>query len=108
MQAIVINLVLGVFWLFFGGAILVAERGNPFGSPPFGISFGWWCMVLALYNTVKLLINWSAMNRRREMIRQSEPLSSLAKHGTQRPEQPPDPNFQFTEKPPPAPDNTNP
>ena len=110
MQWIVINFVLAVFWLFFGGAILIAEYAYHWRIEyrPFGISIGWWIMLLVLYNMVKVLVNWSVLSRqRRQESVESPPLSSLARHKPPRVEQPIDPNFQFTDKPP-EPENKGP
>jgi hypothetical protein len=101
MQAIIINLSLAVFWLFFGGAILVAEHVNgPFAYQPLGISLGWWCLLLSLFNWVRVLTTWAGQRRRRKAPVEPQPLSSLAERKPPRPQQPIDPNFQFTEKPP--------
>src|SRR5262245_47490067 len=101
MQAIIINLSLAVFWLFFGGAILVAEHVNgPFAYQPLGISLGWWCLLLSLFNWVRVLTTWAGQQRRRRQAPvEPQPLSTLAERKPPRVEQPIDPNFQFTDKP---------
>jgi hypothetical protein len=67
MNAIIINLALAVFWLFLGIGILVVEqiRGESlFGGPI--ISPGWLCLVLAVYNTIRVLTTWSYVKKQRQ------------------------------------------
>jgi hypothetical protein len=97
-----INLPLGVFWLFLGGAILIYESINgPFAPRPLNVSLGWWLILLSLYNWMKVARHlW--WNRRPSEPPPEMPETTLARRTEQpRPTEPPDPNFQFTDQPPP-------
>lgn len=104
MNPIIINLSLAVFWLFLGAAILAAEfMQGKFAYRPLGISLGWWALLLSAFNWFRVWMTWSSMQARRERAEAAEAeLRSVQRQ--LRPEQPPDPNFKFTDQPPPAPE----
>ncbi len=97
-----INLPLGVFWLFLGGALLVLEKNQVLTTPhPAGVPLGWWLMILSLYNFMK--VGRHLWSRRQPAQPPAEmPETSLARREPlPKASEPPDPNFQFTDQPPP-------
>jgi hypothetical protein len=99
MLGVMINLSLAVFWLFLGGAILASEAiHGPQPYRPFGVSIGWWVMLLTGYNGLRAWMTWLAVKKRRAW-RESEEDSRMYRRRRDRSEEPPDPNFQFTEEP---------
>jgi hypothetical protein len=101
-----INLPLGVFWLFLGGAILAYEYGYGRPVPHFlDISLGWWVLLLSLYNWSKVARALWFMRKPAEEPEEDQPETTLARRDKAPREQTPDPNFKFTDQPPPAPDN---
>jgi hypothetical protein len=99
--------VLAIFWLVAGAAWIIYDNyggGNGVWIiPGLGWSPGWVCLLLAVYN---LLRWWSrrvgrsgfeaeyrARLQRRDYLRNPPPVRR----------EPPDPNFIFTDEPPPAP-----
>jgi hypothetical protein len=101
MSSIIINMSLAVFWLFLGGAILISEWiGGPIVRGPFDISLGWWCLLLAVFNCVRVLGIYYTQRRRQMQIDADEPARRpFAHREPRRHDEPPDPNFQFTEPP---------
>jgi len=103
MSGMLVNLVLAVFWLCLGSAILIHEQVN---EPlkwrlPGNMSPGWLAILLAFYNTVRVLTIWKFSPRARPEPDETE---TVRPRPAPRLEQPPDPNFQFTDTP--APRNT--
>jgi hypothetical protein len=97
MQGIIISLSLAVFWLCLGGTILIYEWLNgPLTYRPLNVSLGWWCLALSAYNWLRVARTWSSVKERQPAAPAE---SSLARRGPHKPEQPPDPNFQFTDSP---------
>jgi hypothetical protein len=98
MNAILVNLILAVFWLCLGLAILVHEHVN---EPlkwrlPGNMSPGVLALLLALYNTIRVFTIWKFSPRRKPV---ADELDSVRPNPAPRLEQAPDPNFQFTDAP---------
>ena len=104
MNVLVVNLTMGVFWLFLGFGVLAAESmWGPLGYRPLGISVGWWALILSTYNWVKLAIYWFGRSRRKAMVTDwEEQRTTLARREAREKGAPPapDPTFQFTDQPP--------
>jgi len=104
-----INLPLGVFWLFLGGAMLAYEYAYGRPVPHFaGVSLGWWVILLSLYNWSKVARALWTMRRPADTEEEEVPETTLARREKPARDTPPDPNFQFTDPPPPAPDPKKP
>jgi len=108
MNVFVVNLTMGVFWLFLGFGILTAEAlWGPLSYRPLGVSLGWFALILSLYNWIKLGLYWFARSRRRAMATDwEEQRTTLARREAREQGDPPapDPTFRLTDRPP-GPDN---
>jgi hypothetical protein len=101
-----LNLPLAVFWLVLGVAMLLWHASTPdalgrniLGT---GLSAGWLCLLLGLYNLVRWWSIRSYAIRQRQFREEANALRR--REGPSRPVQEPDPNFNFTDPPtPPAP-----
>jgi len=109
MMGIIVKLSFAVFWLFFGATILIAEynRGQQLVPGPFGVSLGWWCILLSVYNWIRFVLTWLFQRRRPPAEREGIMTSLRPQHlnqprTTDAEPQPADPNPQITEKPPPT------
>jgi hypothetical protein len=93
-------LIFALFWLMFGVALLVRQAisGDPGWSMPVGeyrVSWGWLMMVLVVYNLARW---WSVRSARAARRRQSEPLIHRQDVPANRDPEPPNPDFDFTDK----------
>jgi hypothetical protein len=88
-------LVMALAWLSLALVAFVIPRLNPDGQPwtIMDIPVSWIAVVLCVYN----LIHWWARRHRHPDRRLLRPTPPRPVH----PEQPPDPNFNFTDNPPP-------
>jgi hypothetical protein len=99
----VINLILAIVWLL-GAAVVFAyemqtgDRGLRIRGTD--LSMGWLLLVLALYNLARWLSIRSGQSAQRA-FRQDLEQRHRAGQLHQRREEPPDPNFDFTDRPPP-------
>lgn len=98
MNGMLVNLVLAVFWLCLGLAILVHEHVN---EPlkwrlPGNMSPGWLAILLAGYNLIRVLTSWRFGPRPKPEA--AEPESTVRPRPAPRLE-PPNPDFQFTDTP---------
>jgi hypothetical protein len=105
MNPFIINLSLAMFWAFLAAGIFTAEFVNgPLPWRPFGVSAGWFAVVLAVFNSVRVLGIWWFRQRQRQWEEGPSDSEVLRKRfhrdEPRRPPQPPDPNFQFTDEPP--------
>ena len=99
-----LNLIMCAFWLLVAAALLITgyTTGKWYltvnlGGGPF--SGGWLALILALYNLARW---WSVRSYRRQRQAEQEAFAQRAqRHRAEGrgPEQPPDPNFNFTELP---------
>jgi hypothetical protein len=100
-----LNLIACGFWLLIAAAIFITGLATGkwylnvhLGDfPPF--SSGWLALLLALYNLARW---WSIRSYRRQRLAEQDALAKrFHRHRDERrePEQPPDPNFNFTEPP---------
>ncbi len=101
------NLILALLWLLGGIAVLAYDYFT--GGVPFlrirgtDLSFGWLLLVLGAYNLARW---WSLRCSRAAQQAQwmAQAQRHRAAHHRERPEDPPDPNFNFTDQPPPPAD----
>jgi hypothetical protein len=99
-----LNLILAVVWVVVGVAWVVWDAASGGPDPnwrgPFGLSPGWVMFLLAGYNVVRWLLRPRRGPRRDEL---HEALEARRRPRGERPEPPgpPDPNFVFTDEPPP-------
>jgi hypothetical protein len=110
MANVFIKVILAAVFLCIGAVMLYVKATTGQLPPPFdrdfvGINPGWLAIIFGVINLLRAWIAWIEAKRRRgepgaeELLRQRwqrprrEP----------RPEQPPDPNFQFTDEPGPKP-----
>ncbi len=102
MNPVIINLIFAGIWLSCGVTLLLHEHmsGRLVIAAPSGINPGWLCILLAAWNLFRAWYNWLFRRRRQRQIEDDEALRRNWKEH-QRPEQPPDPNFQFTDGPEP-------
>jgi hypothetical protein len=101
MNWIIINLALAVFWLFLGTGILVVERMR--GQSLFGpviISPGWLALVLAVYNTIRVVTMWKYAQEQRRIA--EEEREAAHQQFLQRPVEVVHPEFRITEEKPAA------
>jgi hypothetical protein len=95
-----LNLIACVFWLIVAAAIFVSgDQRFVFQIGAVRFSSGWLALLLALYNVVRW---WSIRSYRRQRQAEQEALAKrFQRHQDERrdPEQPPDPNFNFTDPP---------
>lgn len=103
-----VNLVLMVVWLAVGVALLLWQWVNPqnpyanfWGS---GLSVGWVAILLAVYNLVRWCAD-RAYRARQEAAREAQYPRQRDEHAP-RPPQKPDPNFNFSDRPPKPEDET--
>jgi hypothetical protein len=108
MSSLLIYAVIVTFWFVTGAFFLTLDL--LYGWPRLNvyvlhrdISPAWPCFLFGAYSAVRLLMTWNYQQlkmRRRvaEEIRRDQ--LSARRHA--RPDEPPDPNFQFTEAPPPT------
>jgi hypothetical protein len=95
-----VNLIACAFWLIV--AAVIFATGDPRFVLHLGgvqLSSGWLALVLALYNVARW---WSLRSYRRQRQEEQEALARRFRRRDEelpRPEQPPDPNFNFTEPP---------
>jgi hypothetical protein len=94
----VLYLVMAMVWLTLALAAFVMPHinpdGNPWTIPNTQISAGWIGLLFFGYNMAR----WWGTRRRETDRRLLRPTPARPVH----PEQPPDPNFNFSDKPPPA------
>jgi transposase len=98
---------LALFWLVLGMGVLVwhARTGDPRGRLPFReypISYGWFMLVLSLYNLVRWRRDRLWKLRQREVREQERIALAARRPGRHRTEvqEPPNPDFNFTDEPP--------
>lgn len=96
-----INLFLAFFWMVAGCGIMIWDSQKP-GGPTFvirgtTISIGWLGVIMGLYNVVR----WWAV-RSNQALRRAREEEEARRHlaAQRRPTVEPDPNFQFTDRPP--------
>jgi hypothetical protein len=104
-----INLILALFWLMLGVLLLldpyVGAKADPGWFIRIGksqVPVGWLCLLLALYNSVRWWMtrhSRAARWRQREVARREELKRRL--RSSKDVEKAVDPNFQFTDQPPP-------
>jgi hypothetical protein len=99
------NLFMAVVWLVIGVGLLTWQYLHPENHDMTirgtGISFGWLPFLLVLYNLARWFIdrsNFRGGRVREELDRRDRPPSTPE---PQRPAVTPDPNFNFTDEPPP-------
>jgi hypothetical protein len=97
--------ILAICWFVVGVGWIVYDTytGTPaLAIPGVGCSPGWVCLLLALYNFVRW---WG--RRQSRAHREAERHARLERHYRHHPPpvrlEPPDPNFDFSDKPPPPP-----
>jgi hypothetical protein len=93
------NQALAIIWLLVGLALIGyhAATGDANGTFPLGgrrVSVGWVALALALYNVGRV---WLARS-----FRQDAQLSRIRERPRREPGSDPDPNFNFTDDPPPS------
>jgi hypothetical protein len=103
------NLFLAFVWLLLAALVFARQQlgGDPHWYLPVGgvqVSYGWLALALTAYN----LVRWGSLRAAR--ARQREWQLAQGKRAAQgrwderrEPAGPPDPNFVFTDEPPPAP-----
>jgi hypothetical protein len=110
MANVFIKVILAVVFLSVGGIMLYVKAVSGRLPPPFdndfvGINPGWLAIIFGILNLLRAWVAWADIKRRR-MGAQAE---NLLRHRWERhhrnpqSEQPPDPNFQFTDEPGPKP-----
>jgi hypothetical protein len=95
----VLNLILAVVWLVLAAVLLALDysSGKPVATiRGTNLSLGWLLLVLGLYN----LARWWSIRSVERARRAREVPPSYRRHFTPRRDEPPDPNFDFTEEPP--------
>jgi hypothetical protein len=100
MNAVVINLTLAAFWLFFGVGLLVHEQmaGRLVISLPNGMNPGWLGILFAGFNLFRAWYNWNFYRRRQRQRQEEQALrGQWERHHDS--ERQPDPTFQFTDEP---------
>jgi membrane protein implicated in regulation of membrane protease activity len=96
MNWIMINLALAVIWLFLGAGILVVEAIR--GQSLFGgviISPGWLCLLLAVYNGVRVATMWKLVKEQRQAQEEEE---KEREQFLQRPAEVVNPELRLTEE----------
>lgn len=96
MNLMLINLILALFWVVVAVLLFVFHKGGNQGLIPIPLYI--LALVLAIYN----LVRWWSMRVAAAQRRQGEEMirkPSLHRAGDDRP---PDPNFVFTDSPPPS------
>lgn len=97
-----LNLIMAVCWLVVGGTFLIWHWLDP--QAPLGyirgtnISIGWIGIGLAIYNVVRWYSQRSAVSAREAQL--AESLRRSREERRVRHEEPPDPNFNFSEQKP--------
>jgi len=107
MSAILVNVSLAVCWLILAAGIFVIEaQQGPLPWRPADVSAGWLALGLAGFNIVRVgtVLFFRRQQRRRTEQADEQQRQEFQRRQPPRVQQPPDPNFQFTD-PPPAPDN---
>jgi hypothetical protein len=100
MTAVIVNLILAVFWLLIGGVLLVIEwqTGQVAFAGIRGINVGWLMILFCAFNLFRAGYNWSYMKRRQRQIEADNALrQQWDRRHTDEPPQPPDPNLRFTD-----------
>src|SRR5262245_488867 len=108
-----LRLVFAALWVMIGVAICVSQAMHPddnLGWVTLGgvrLSLGWAALLLGGYNLVRW---WASRAARAQKQREAELAEKTARHRPRRPEEPPaepDPNFDFSDRPPAAGDHGN-
>lgn len=106
MNAILVNALLALFWLLLAGNFFLYEQlyGVPlrYRLPLGGINPGWLAILFAAFNCYRAGWTWSYRRRRKREIAEQEAFHQrLGRHHREeaRREEPPDPNFIFTDEP---------
>ena len=110
MPVLMMKFIMGMVWLILGGVILVTEQinGPMHWRLPGDFSVGWIAVALGLFNLFRAATIWQAREEyRRKKEEEEAAYRQSRRHQSERPEQPPDPNFQF-DTPPQAPSANEP
>lgn len=103
MNNVIVKLVLATIFLLLGSLLIFQEMAN--GETPglrtfLGVNPGWVAIAFGFINLLRAYIAWNEAKRRSSAGTPPNPLHRpLDRHRRPREEQPPDPNFQFTDDP---------
>jgi hypothetical protein len=104
MSPLVVSFVIFLFWFSLGLIFLALDLMYPklYYMPILGrqVSATWPCFILAGYNAFRVLMHWAYKRRKVSDGMYEQTLRNKRRLPERdRPEEPPDPNFQFTDAP---------
>ncbi|MBY0527003.1 MAG: hypothetical protein K2R98_26655 [Gemmataceae bacterium] len=103
MNAILVNLLLAIFWIFLGVGLLLHEvvtERRMFKLPLGNLNPGWLAILFGAYNCYRVWWIWSYQRRRRtEQVEDNALRRRMDRGHEPRIQEPPNPDFMF-DKPP--------